>query len=151
MIETIVVRAAAEDAFARFVDEIGTWWPREYTWSRDVLERMTIEPRVGGHCYELGPHEFRCDWGRVTAIDPPHRIVFTWQISPTRAPEPDPAHASEVEVRFDGGDDGSTKVALEHRHFDRHGDGGPQYREAMSSEMGWRWILQQYAAHVVSG
>lgn len=148
MIETIAVPAATEDAFRTFVDEIGVWWPREYTWSRDVLERMVIEPHVGGHCYEVGPHEFRCDWGRVTAIDPPRRIVFTWQISPSRAPEPNPAHASQVEVRFAETDDGSTKVTLEHRDFDRHGDGSSQYREAMASSMGWRWILQQYAAHL---
>jgi uncharacterized protein YndB with AHSA1/START domain len=148
--ETVSVDAAPAVAFRMFTEEIGRWWPKEYTWSGDVLEQMTIEPRVGGHCYEVGPHAFRCDWGRVTAVDAPHRIAFTWQIGATRVPEPDPASASEVEVSFDATGDGGTLVTLEHRGFERHGDGGADYRDAMASDMGWRRILQQYARHAGS-
>jgi uncharacterized protein YndB with AHSA1/START domain len=150
LVEAITVDAGAEDAFRTFTDELGRWWPKEYTWSGDVLEEMRIEPRVGGHCYEVGPHAFRCDWGRVTAVDAPHRIVFTWQISATRVPDPDPARGSEVEVRFDVEHEGSTLLTLEHRGFERHGDDGGQYCAAMASDAGWRRILQQYARHVRS-
>lgn len=150
LVETVTVEADAGDAFRKFTDELGHWWPKEYTWSGDVLEQMTIEPCVGGHCYEVGPHAFRCDWGRVTAVDAPHRIAFTWQIGASRVPEPDPAAASEVEVTFDAANGASTLVTLEHRGFERHGDDAEHYRDAMASEMGWRRILQQYAGHVGS-
>jgi len=83
------VRALAEvpvpprRAFEVFVDEFGSWWPAEYSWSGETLVRIAIEPRTGGMCVEVGPHGFRCDWGRVLAYEPPRRLVFSWQIGPT--------------------------------------------------------------------
>jgi hypothetical protein len=49
----------------------------------------------------------------VLVWDPPDRLVITWQISPRREPEPNPAKASEVEVRFGAEGDGRTSVRLE--------------------------------------
>jgi uncharacterized protein YndB with AHSA1/START domain len=140
VVHTLEHTAGAERAFAAFAD-LGTWWPPEYSWAGDVLEEIGIEPREGGHCYELGPHGFRCDWGRVTAWEPPRRLVFTWQIGPQREPAPDPARASEVEVRFE-----ATSVTLEHRGFERHGPDHENYRAALASEHGWPYILGRYAA-----
>ncbi len=115
----------------------------EYTWSQEALAAIGIEPRAGGSCFELGPHGFRLDWGRVLAWEPPSRLVFSWQIGPTRVPEPDPARASEVAVHFEPAD-GGTRVALVHRAFERHGDGAEDYRAAMYSEPGWDYILGRY-------
>ena len=140
----VVVPLGPAAAFARFAEQLGDWWPREYTWSGAVLDDIGIEPRVDGMCWERGPHGFRCDWGRVLAWDPPQRLTFAWQIAPSRAPEPDPSHASEVEVRFRPEGDG-TRVELEHRHFGRHGDGAAEYRQMMASEYGWPTILARYA------
>jgi uncharacterized protein YndB with AHSA1/START domain len=140
VIHTVEHDVGAERAFAAFAD-LGAWWPAEYSWAGDVLEEIGIEPREGGHCYELGPHGIRCDWGRVTAWEPPRRLVFTWQIGPQREPAPDPARASEVEVRFD-----ATTVTLEHRDFERHGPDAENYRAALASEHGWPYILGRYAA-----
>jgi uncharacterized protein YndB with AHSA1/START domain len=145
---TVSVPVPAEPAFRLFTDGLASWWPAEYTWSRDVLETIAIEPREGGRCFERGPHGFQCDWGRVLAWEPPRRVVFTWQISPRREPEPDPAKAGEVEVRFEPGDDGGTRVALEHRGFARHGDDADAYREAMGSPQGWPYILDRYGASI---
>lgn len=78
----------------------------------------------------------------MLAWEAPHRVVFTWQISPQRVPLPDPATASEVEVRFRT-DDAGTRVELEHRRFDRHGPGGREYRDQMSG--GWGDLLARYA------
>jgi hypothetical protein len=61
----VSVDAPPERAFEVFTEGLGSWWPREYTWSREVLEEIVIEPREGGLCYERGPHGFRCDWGRA--------------------------------------------------------------------------------------
>jgi uncharacterized protein YndB with AHSA1/START domain len=135
-----------ERAFALFAEELGSWWPPEYTWSQDTLEEIGIEPRQGGMCFERGPHGFRCDWGRVLAWEPGARLELTWQIGPSRDPQPNPDKASVVEVRFGAEGDGGTRVELEHRLFERHGEDGEGYAAAMGSEQGWPYILGRYAA-----
>jgi len=142
----VIVGAGADRAFEVFVDELASWWPPEYSWSQDVLEDIGIEPHEGGLCFERGPHGFRCDWGRVLDWDPPRRVVIAWQISPRREPEPNPAKASKVEVRFeDDGADG-TRVELEHRGFERHGEGGAEYARMLGSAQGWPLLLGRFVA-----
>ncbi|MFG2061660.1 SRPBCC domain-containing protein [Micromonospora sp. NPDC048871] len=85
-------------------------------------------------------------WGRVLIWDPPGRLVFTWQIGPDRAPVPDPALASEVEVQFTPAAAG-TLVEVTHRHFDRHGEAAEGYRQALTA--GWSELLSRFAATVV--
>jgi uncharacterized protein YndB with AHSA1/START domain len=134
----------ADQAFTAFAD-LARWWPHEYTWAADTLEDIGLEPREGGLCYERGPHGFTCHWGRVLAWEPSTRLLFAWQITPDRVPQPNPAKASEVEVRFRPADSG-TRVELEHRAFARHGDAADAYRQAMASPQGWPLILDRYAA-----
>lgn len=140
----MTVKVQPERAFTIFTDELARWWPAEYTWSQDVLETIAIEPGEGGRCFERGPHNFECDWGRVLTWEPPHRLVFTWQISPKREPEPNPAKASEVEVRFESEGTSGTRVEFEHRHFARHGEDAPEYRAGLDSPQGWPYILDRY-------
>lgn len=145
----IMVPCDAPDAFNRFVEEFTDWWPHEYSWSGAVLEFIGIEPHEGGKCYELGPHSFRLDWGRVIAWHSPLHIGFTWQISPTRVPEPDPARSSRVDVRFYPEEEG-TRIELLHSGFARHGESWEQYRDAMGGEYGWPLILARFARHTAS-
>jgi hypothetical protein len=56
---------------------------------------------------------------------------------------PDPERASEVEVRFHDGFQGS-RVELTHRGFERHGPSGGDYRKALSSPEGWPFILERF-------
>lgn len=142
---SVDVRVDPLQAFHGFVDELDAWWPRAYTWSGEVLERIVIDARPDGLCSELGPHGFRCDWGRVLTVEPGVALTFSWQITPTRAPEPNPERASRVRVTFAALPDGATRVTLEHDRFERHGEGAAEYRAAMAADSGWRWILQQYA------
>jgi uncharacterized protein YndB with AHSA1/START domain len=140
----VTVTVAPEQAFAAFAEL--AWWPREFTWSGpEALDRVGLEPREGGRFYELGPGGFRCDWGTVTAYEPPTRLAFLWQIGPDRTPQPDPARASDVDMRFTEGDEpGTTRVAVTHTAFERHGAGAQAYRDGM--DQGWRMMLDAYAA-----
>lgn len=138
----------ADDAFAMFTDGLRTWWPSEATWSGASLESIGIEPFVGGFCYERGPHGLRLDWGRVTGWEPPRRLRFAWLIGADRTPEPNPAHASDVEVTFEPMDRGS-RLTLVHRGFERHRGDGRAYRAAMAGDGGWPMLLTRYRAVVV--
>lgn len=140
----LTVPLSVEAAFSLFVHKLMAWWPREYTWSNDVLELIAIEPVLGGRCFERGPHRFEVDWGRVLVWEHPARLVFTWQISPRREPEPNPAKASEVEVRFTARTADTTEVAFEHRLIERHGAGSAEYHAALSTPQGWPYILGRY-------
>lgn len=140
---SVTVIAPPDVAFDAFTRRLGEWWVREFTWSGpDHVHSVGIEPRRGGLAYEVGPHGFRLDWGRVLYWEPPHRLILSWHIAPDRIPQPDPARASEVDVRFLPYRDGTT-VELEHRHFDRHGRDGAGYRRAMTD--GWHDLLGRYA------
>jgi len=130
--------------FERFALELRDWWPREYTWSQDVLHDIGIEPRLDGLCFEIGPYGFRCDWGRVLEWEPPSRLRLAWQISPRREPVPDPHRASTVAVSFAPDTPRRTRVMLLHEAFERHGAEGTAYRTAMGSPQGWPLILQRF-------
>lgn len=142
----VVVPCGADDAYGLFADRLGSWWPPEYSWAGDALVEIGIHPDEGAMCFELGPHGFRCDWGRVLAAERPERLRFTWQIGPSREPVPDPELASEVEVRFLAEGSDSTRVEVEHWRFERHGAGAEGYRDALASEQGWPYVLERYAA-----
>jgi uncharacterized protein YndB with AHSA1/START domain len=131
-------------AFERFARELNAWWPREYTWSQDVLHEIGIERRACGLCYEIGPHGYRCDWGRVLDWAPPERLRLAWQISPRREPVPDPERSSTVTVTFASDGPHRTLVTLLHEHFERHGPDGAEYRAAMASAQGWPTILERF-------
>ncbi|TFV63790.1 ATPase [Geodermatophilus sp. DF01-2] len=141
---TVTVPGSPEQALAVFFDRFAEWWPREFSWSQDVLESVALDARPGGRASEYGPDGFRIDWGTLREVDRPRRALFTWQISPRREPVPDPGRASEVEVRFERVEDGRTRVAVEHRAFRRHGEGAGDYRRMMA-EQGWPFALDRYA------
>ena len=141
----VTVDLSPADAFAAFSDGINAWWPREFTWSGQLLERIAIEPRVGGFCHEIGSGGMRLDWGRVSAWEPPHRLAFSWQIGPDRVPEINPSRASQVEVRFEPASGDRTLVTLVHTGWERHGPGGAAYREQFETAGAWPRMLQAYA------
>jgi uncharacterized protein YndB with AHSA1/START domain len=112
------------------------------------MEKAIIETRAGGRMYSRQVDGSECDWGRVTAWEPPRRLVFAWQITHEWGYEPDLAKASEVEIIFTAIGAESTRVDLEHRHFERHGAGGSSMRTAVDSPNGWGGLLQMYADRV---
>jgi uncharacterized protein YndB with AHSA1/START domain len=142
----IVVSAPPARAFEVFTTGIGGWWPPDHHILRAELAEMVFEPRVGGNIYDVGVDGSECRWARVLAYDPPDRVIFSWDISLSWELETDPARASEIEVTFTPLDDERTRVLLEHRNLDRHGDGWEAMREAVAAPNGWRSGLGHFAS-----
>ena len=81
----------------------------------------------------------------LLAHEPPDRFVFSWDISPNWQVETDTSKTSEVEVTFTALADDRTRVDIEHRHLDRHGDGWAGVRDGVSTDEGWPLYLNRYA------
>jgi len=145
---SIVVEAPLARAFSIFTEDIGSWWPQEHHILESELAEMVFEPRQGGHVYDRGVDGSECRWARVIAYEAPERVVISWDINLRWQIESDPAKTSEVEVRFipEGAD--RTRVELEHRHLDRHGEGWEGMRDAVGSTGGWDVGLQAFAARM---
>jgi uncharacterized protein YndB with AHSA1/START domain len=75
------VAMSVEKAFAFFTESFGSWWPAEYHIGQADMADAVLEPRKGGRWYERGTDGSECDWGRVLAWEPPHRLVVTWQVN----------------------------------------------------------------------
>jgi uncharacterized protein YndB with AHSA1/START domain len=145
---SIVVDAPVEKAFDVFTKGIGSWWPREHHILQGELAEMVFETHVGGHVYDRGVDGTECRWARVLAYEPPTRLVISWDISLQWQIESDVARTSEVEVRFVPESASRTRVELEHRHIDRHGEGWEQMRDAVGSPEGWDVGLHAFAVQV---
>ena len=145
---SIVVDVPQERAFSVFTDDMASWWNPDHHIIEAPLAEMVIEPRVGGHIYDRGTDGSECRWATVLAYEPPHRLVFSWNIRLDWKLEEDPARTSEVEVRFTARGDERTLVELEHRHLERHGEGWEAMRDAVGSPGGWTSGLQRYAGAV---
>ena len=145
---SIVVDAPIEQAFEVFTDDLDSWFPAEYNLLDTPISKRVFEPRVGGEIYDIGEDGKECHWARVLAFEPPDRVVFSWDIGPTWQIESDPEKTSEVEVRFIAESPERTRVELEHRNLDRHGDGWEQVRESTSGDGGWSGLLAAFAARI---
>jgi uncharacterized protein YndB with AHSA1/START domain len=141
----IVVNAPIEAAFRVFTERFGSFKPPEHNLLRVNIAETVFEPRVGGHLYDRGVDGSVCRWARVLAYEPPTRVVISWDISPQWQLESDPDRSSEVEVTFVAETPDRTRVQLEHRNLDRHGEGWEMARDGVGGEQGWPLYLQRYA------
>jgi uncharacterized protein YndB with AHSA1/START domain len=144
----IVVDAPIERAFAVFTGRFGDFKPPEHNLLGAPIVATVFEPRVGGTITDRAEDGSECRWARILAFEPPHRVVFSWDISPQWSIETDPARTSEVEVRFSAESPTSTLVELEHRQIDRHGPGWEAVKGGVDSPEGWLLYLERYAALV---
>jgi uncharacterized protein YndB with AHSA1/START domain len=141
----IVVSAPIAEAFATFVNRFGDFKPREHNMLGSPIARTTFDPFVGGHIYDVAEDGTECHWARVLAYDPPTRVVFSWDISPYWQIETDTERASEVEVRFIAENTDRTRVELEHRNLERHGEGWEGVRDGVGNDQGWPLYLARFA------
>jgi uncharacterized protein YndB with AHSA1/START domain len=136
---SITVNCPVEHAFLTFTERIHDWWP---------LDKHSIEVDEGGptpetvifdgqegRLFERTTKGEELEWARITAFEPPHRFVLSW--NPSREERP----RTEIEVTF-ADVDGKTRVDLEHRGWQNLGERGGQVRQGYDSA--WSGVLAGY-------
>jgi uncharacterized protein YndB with AHSA1/START domain len=132
--KSVTVNVPVEQAFRAFTDDIASWWPLDtHSYGGEKARAAVFEGREGGRVYERQEDGTEADWAEVIAWEPPNRFLLDWKICP-----------SEVEVRFtdEGGD--VTRVELEHRGWDRAGEGAAAMRENYAG--GWDHVLGKFVS-----
>ena len=147
---TITVPVSQQRAFEVFTSQLGRWWPREYSIGQSPMADFILEPTIGGRWYEVGEDGKQCDTGRVTAFEPPARLALAWHLNGQFQFDPNPAHASEVEVRFVVEGPTQTRVEVEHRGFERHGGDANAVLGSVDSQTGWTFCLDLFAKYVAA-
>jgi uncharacterized protein YndB with AHSA1/START domain len=142
---SVVVDAPIDTAFKVFTEDFGRFKPPEHNLLGVELVETVFEPWAGGSLYDRGVDGSECRWGRVLVYEPPNRILVSWDISPTWQIETDPGRTSEFEVRFVPETLGRTRVELEHRNLERHGDGWEGVRDGVDGDQGWPLYLSRFA------
>jgi hypothetical protein len=143
--QSTLVRSDREHTFEVFVRDIGVWWPtRRHSLGQERVTTVTIERQRGGRVYETWDDGTRADWGEVIAWDPPERFGMTWTIT---------AAVTEVELTFTVLAPALTRVALEHRGWERLTE---EQMAAVTSasggyEAGWKQILEIFKAAAEAG
>lgn len=140
-IEPVIKRRSLDidppSAFDLFTKRIQQWWPvASHSIQAEAVTEIRFDPRVGGRVVEVGADGTEMAWADVMAWDPPHRFVLSWH------PNPSPAAASVLEVRFTATDKGGTEMYLEHRGWEEFGDDGQELRDTYQT--GWDIVLEPY-------
>jgi uncharacterized protein YndB with AHSA1/START domain len=139
------VNLPVERVFAAFTQDIARWWPATHHIGKQPFVEVLVEPRVGGRWFERAADGSECEWGRVLAWEPPHRVVFSWHLQADWKFDPDPEKASEVEIRFFAEGAAKTRLELEHRKLERHGASWEQVRAGVDAPRGWTFVLENFA------
>jgi uncharacterized protein YndB with AHSA1/START domain len=142
---SIEVNAPAQRAFEVFTRDFGAFKPANHNLLAVPIAETVVETHIGGNIIDRGTDGSECRWARILAYEPPDRFVFSWDISPRWSVETDTDKTSEVEVTFTALDEEHTRVEIEHRHLDRHGDGWTGVRAGVSTGEGWPLYLNRYA------
>ena len=142
---SVVVEAPVEEAFRVFIEDFDSVKPRDHTLLDVDIAETVFEPRVGGHIYDRGVDGSECRWARILAYEPPSRVMFSWDIDPQWQLETDLEKTSEVEVRFISETPERTRVELEHRNIERHGEGWEGMSESVGGDQGWPLYLRRFA------
>lgn len=133
------VSIAPEAAFDLFLGRMHEWWLPGHSLLKVPIQRIVVEPRVGGRWYEVGVDGSEMEWGKVVEWDRPRGVLLHWQLDAEFTF--DLALETEIEVRFAPDSDG-TRVEFEHRRLELFGDKAEQLRDGMGG--GWNALLDRF-------
>jgi uncharacterized protein YndB with AHSA1/START domain len=141
--KSIRVKAPMAHAFEVFTVGLTRWWPANHGVGKKPIEKVLMEPRLGGRWLEIAEDGTQTVVATITHWEPPHRVVMIWQVNAEW--KPDAAMKSEVDVRFrpDGAD--ATRVELVHHKFETMGvEAGASMRKDVDG--GWPGLLERFVA-----
>jgi hypothetical protein len=133
---SLTVACPADHAFATWARRTSMWWPTGHTVTGEQDLEIVFEPRVGGRIYERTPSGREEDWGEVLGWDPPRRLTYLWHLRADRA------DATEVEIAFAEQSDGSTRIEIEHRGWERLGADAQAWRDRNGD--GWARLIPHF-------
>ena len=109
--QATLVRSGIAHTFDTFVRTIAVWWPlRPFSAGGERVRDVTFERRLGGRVYETWDDGTEVDWGELLVWEPPTRFTMTWTSTPV---------LTEVEITFTALGPELTRVAVEHRSWER--------------------------------
>jgi DNA-binding transcriptional ArsR family regulator len=146
----VVVNVPIERAFSVFTKDFGKFKPPDHNLLEVPIAETVFELHVGGSVFDKGVDGSESHFARVLVYEPPHRVVISWDISPQWVIEMDHTKSSEVEVRFIAEAPDRTRVELEHRNIERHGDGWDSIRDGVDGDNGWPLYLRRYVAYLAT-
>lgn len=137
IVRRVSVSWAPAEAFRRFTEDFGRWWPRAtHSVGGPCVERIVFECKVGGRIYEQHRGGRRFQWGKVLAYDPPRSVRFSWH--PSRAE----ATAQDVVLTFHPEGSG-TRLELVSSGWERWGKGARGARRGY--DLGWGYMLDLWS------
>jgi hypothetical protein len=146
--KTVRVKAPIDHAFEVFTSGLTRWWPTTHGVGGKPIEKVMMEPRLGGRWLEIATDGTETPVGTITLWEPPHRMVMIWQVNAQW--KPDVTMRSEVDVRFaaDGAD--ATVVELVHHKFETMGaEAGASMRKDVNG--GWPGLLERFVSEAERG
>ena len=139
--KTVHVKAPIAHAFEVFTSGLTRWWPLEHGVGKKPIQKVLLEPRLGGRWLEISQDGTETSVVTITLWQPPYRLVMLWQISAQW--KPDAAMKSEVDVCFTAEGPEATVVELVHHKFETMGaEAGASMRRDVDG--GWPGLLDRY-------
>jgi uncharacterized protein YndB with AHSA1/START domain len=139
--KSVRVNAPIERAFDVFTNGLTRWWPHDHGVGKQPIEKVLMEPRLGGRWLEISKDGTETSVATITHWEPPHRLVMVWQVNAQW--KPDTTMKSEVDVRFRADGSGATLVELVHHKFETMGaEAGASMRGDVDG--GWPGLLERF-------
>jgi hypothetical protein len=138
---TLDIDCAPDHAFDVWTSRFDRWWPRGHSVSGDPAA-IVLEPHVGGRIFERTADGTEIDWGEVTVWQPPERLAYLWHIRRDRS------DATDVELTFADAGDGTTRLHIVHRGWERLGAGAEEWRDA--NRGGWHGLLPHFTTYIAA-
>jgi uncharacterized protein YndB with AHSA1/START domain len=146
--KSVRVKAPIERAFDVFTSGLTRWWPHNYGVGKQPIQKVLMEPRLGGRWLEISEDGTETCVATVTLWEPPHRLVMVWQINAQW--KPDTAMKSEVDVRFRADGSDATLIELVHHKFETMGaEAGASMRKDVDG--GWPGLLERFVTEAERG
>lgn len=139
---SVTVDMAPDGAFDLFAHRTAAWWPIGRDPNMHSRRKIILEPHANGRFYETNANGDEKLWGNVVAYVRPRTLVINWRLDAEFAAND--GAATDLEIFFAGGVDGSSRVTIIHSALDRLGGHAATVRGVVNHR--WDNILSSFRA-----